>query len=129
MTKQLISITLLATILLQSCVAYHSTSTSIKEAKYMGKVKVISAVGNSKSFKNIYLKDSVYFGIRGNKEIRLNQSEISGIYLKDYNKSRTQTSVLVVGLVTVLGIVTIVAVVSGIAAMIEVFPIMLIGGI
>lgn len=129
MTKQLISITLLATILLQSCVAYHSTSTSINEAKYMGKVKVISTVGNNQSFKNIYLKDSIYFGMRGNKEIRLNPAEISGIYLKDFKKSRTQTNVLVVGIVTALGVVALVAVVAGMAAMVEVLPLLILGGI
>ena len=129
MTKQLMSITLLATILLQSCVAYNSSSTSINQAKNMGKVKVISTFGNNKSYKNIYLKDSLYFGLRGNKEIRLNPAEISGIYLKDYKKSRTQTNVLVVGLVTALGIVAIVAVVTGMAAMIEVLPVLLLGGI
>ena len=129
MTKQVISIALLATILLQSCVAYQSTSRSINEAKNMGKVKVISTVGNNQSFKNIYLKDSIYFGLRGNQEIRLNPAEISGIYLKDYKKSRTQTNVLVVGLVTAVGIVAIVAVVAGVAAMVEVLPLLVLGGI
>jgi len=104
MKKQLISIALLATILLQSCVAYQKTSISLDEAKNKGKVKVMRRTGNYSKFKNIHMEDGVYYGNINNKEVLLKVSQFSAIYLEDKEKSKKQTIKLAVGIVVTIGI-------------------------
>ena len=92
--KKSISIVLLATILLQSCVAYHDTSVSLNEAKDKGRVRVSYTDGRDASFGNIIFKDSTYYGIPVPKHISekpLDSINIRAIYLKDIKKSKTQS--------------------------------------
>ena len=90
--KKSISIVLLVTILLQSCVAYQKTSVSLNEAHdSKGMVKVTDTRGESFVFNYIELRDSIYYGTNKEVTIRLETSQITGIYLKDNNKSKTQT--------------------------------------
>ena len=92
--KKSISIVLLATILLQSCVAYQKTSVPINEAQDKGPVRVSYTNRKDASFVNIILKDSIYYGISSYKHISekpLDQVQIDGIYLKDLEKSKVQT--------------------------------------
>ncbi len=106
--KKSISIILLATILLQSCVAYQKTSVSLNEAYDRGKVEVINNVGKSTRFTNIILKDSIYYGINSANrfvEEPLDSLNISAIYLQDIKESRINTwigvslSVILIGLI------------------------------
>ena len=106
--KKSISFVLLATILLQSCVAYHDTSVSLNEAYDRGKVEVINNIGKSTRFTNIILKDSIYYGINSANrfvEEPLDSLNISAIYLQDIRDSRINTwigvslSVVLIGLI------------------------------
>ena len=82
-----IALFLLLVIICQSCSLYHKTSVSINEAYETGDVKVISTDGGKKEYDNIIIKDSVYYGIIGENELRLDPDQISSIYLKNYKKS------------------------------------------
>ena len=92
--KKSISIVLLATILLQSCIAFQKTSVSLNEAQDKGRVRVSYTNRRDASFANIILKDSIYYGIPVPKHISekpLEPDQISGIYLKDIKKSKEQS--------------------------------------
>ena len=88
MNKQLISIALLVTILLQSCVAYQKTSVSLNEAANKGQVRVYNNMGERFVFAKINLRDSVYYGVKGSKETTLYAAQISGLYLHDIDASK-----------------------------------------
>ena len=88
--------------LLQSCVVYQKTPVHLNEASDMGKVKVITAVGETLKFKNIEQKDGMYYGVNkkrgettdGNNEIievilPLFPDNIEFIYLKSKSGSIT----------------------------------------
>jgi len=90
--KQSITIVLLVTILLQSCVAYQKTSVSIDEANMTGEVKIMTTKGEKIKLKNIELEEGIYYGFDGKNEVRLDPDQISSIYLKDHEKSRKQTA-------------------------------------
>ena len=103
MKKQSISIVLLATILLQSCVAYQKTSVSLEEAANRGKVKLIHTDGTFLLFKNIEMQDSIYYGFINNIQRPLVESNFSGIYLQDKKKSEIQTVIFVPTFLLALG--------------------------
>ena len=108
--KKSISIFLLATILLQSCVAYQKTSVSLNEAQNQGKIKVATTYGTLMEFKNIYQKDSIYYGVAGTQEIRLDTTQVSAVYLQDIQESKKQTRIVwvSVGIGTLLFVITMV---------------------
>ena len=95
--KKSISIVLLATILLQSCVVYQKAPVPISESIEKGKAKVITKTGTKFKFKNIILEDEKYFGIQGKNKILIGTEGISAIYLKDINKSETLGALIGVG--------------------------------
>ena len=111
MKKQLISIVLLATILLQSCVAYQKTSVSINEAFEKGSVKVISTDGGKKKYMNITMEDSIYYGFGTWGWVRLDTNYISKIYLEDIKKSKKNKSAVIAVTVTVVVLVVVVGLV------------------
>ena len=113
MKKQPISIALLVTILLQSCVAYQNTSVSANEAHNRGKVKVKSNRGISYEFSNIEMRDSIYYGVNEEVNIPLVPSQISGIYLKDNGKSKTQTAIFWVSFTVLLVVGSLLLLVAG----------------
>ena len=88
MKKRTIAYVLTLLILCQSCVAYQKTSVSLNEAQNQGWVKVKNSYGNRFEFKNIYIEDSVYYGLHRPVDIRLDSGSISGIYLQDKKKSQ-----------------------------------------
>ncbi len=94
MKKKSISFVLLAVILLQSCVAYQKTSVSLDSAVDKGKVKVVKTSGNEFRFKNIYIKNNIYYGDAKTQEIRIDTTQIKNIYLKDRKKSNKRTVLL-----------------------------------
>jgi hypothetical protein len=61
---------------------------SLNEAQNQGWVKVKNSYGNRFEFKNIYIEDSVYYGVHRPVDIRLDSGSISGIYLQDKKKSQ-----------------------------------------
>ena len=92
--KKSIAIILLATILIQSCVAYQKTSISLNEAYDRGKVEVINNSGKKTHFTNIILKDNNYYGINSANrfvEESLNSINISAIYLQDKKATKQNT--------------------------------------
>lgn len=106
--KKSISIILLATILLQSCVAYQDISVSLNDAYDRGSVEVINSSGKSTRFTNIVLKDSIYYGINSANrfvEEPLDSINTTAIYLQDIRDSRINTwigvslSVVIIGLI------------------------------
>ena len=114
--KKSISIVLLATILLQSCVFYQKTSVSLNEAQNQGWVKVKNSYGNRFEFKNIYIEDSVYYGVHRPVDIRLDSGSISGIYLQDKKKSTWLTSFAVVApIILILVIAGLNVIINGIS--------------
>ena len=96
--KKLISIILLATILLQSCVVYQKTSVSLSEASDMGKAKVKPTYGKHIRYKKIYLNltDSTYYGVRGGVDTPLYPAQISTIQLQNIKMSRWTTAIVLV---------------------------------
>ena len=97
MKKQAVSIALLATLLIQSCVVYQHTTVSIDEAHNKGKVKVKSNRGISYEFSNIEIRDSIYYGVSKKGDIPLKTALIASIYLQDIDKSKTKTIIAAVG--------------------------------
>ena len=89
--KKAISIVLLATILLQSCVAFHKTSIPLNDAQNQGMVKVTTTYGKQMEFTNLYIKDSIYYGVTKTMDLRLDESQILEVYLKNKTKSTVQT--------------------------------------
>jgi hypothetical protein len=107
--KKSISIVLLATILLQSCVAYQKTSVSLNEATDRGKVLLIDTHGSAYHLQNIEMEDSVYYGFIAKERTVLYEAQFSGIYLQDNKRSKTQTVIVVVGLVVIIGVLVVAA--------------------
>ena len=115
--KKSISIVLLATILLQSCVVNQKTSISLKEAyDNKSKVKVTTTQKDKFHFHQILLKDSIYYGAKSNsviyydaksgeqtysylKAIPLDTAIISGVYEKNTKKSTWRTVFMTLGLI------------------------------
>ena len=89
--KKSVSIVLLATILLQSCVAYQKTSVSLNEATNKGKVKLIDANGRVYAALNIEMQDSIYYGFIAKEKIVISEASLSEIYLQDKKKSAWMT--------------------------------------
>ncbi len=98
-----ISIILLATILLESCVFYQKTTVSLKEAQDIGKVKLTTTHGEVYIFKSIILRDSLYFGVNKNAQQVLYESKISSIYLQNMKKSILVTRYAVMLPLSLLG--------------------------
>ena len=98
--KKPVSIVLLATMLLQSCVVYQKNPVPLSEALDKDKVKVITNTNEKLKFKKVIQKDSIYYGVNNKKlkndygayewtEItyQLMDSEIESIFLKDKSRS------------------------------------------
>ena len=109
MKKQSISILLLVTMLLQSCSVYEKTSVSLNDAQNTGVVKVIPTYGKKIYYKNIELKDSVYYGIAmkdKNGITPLYQAQISSIFNKDIKKSKRLTIIMAIAVpVVIVGLI------------------------
>ena len=103
--KKSVSVILLATILLQSCVAYQKSSVSLSEAQNQGSVKVTTTSGEQFEFTNIYVKDSLYYGVAKTQDLLLDTSQIINIYLKDVKKSKSYTAWVIIGGVVTIAIV------------------------
>ena len=110
MKKQSISIVLLASILLQSCVAYQKTSVSLEDAANRGNVKLIGTDGNVYEIQNIEMQDSIYFGFIGKEKIVITEASLSGIYLQDKKKSSRWTVLGITIPIIVFIVVMIVAI-------------------
>ena len=89
--KKSISIVLLATILLQSCVVYQKSPSSIEQAYDKGKVKVVNTVGTNFVFENMVMDGETYIGLDGKERIKIDTTQVSAIYLKDVKKSKNRT--------------------------------------
>ena len=93
MKKKNISVLLLATILLQSCVAYQKTSVPLDVASNNGYVKVTNTIGKSFEFHHIESTDSIYYGVRKGERTKLDEAQLIGIYLQDKKKSTWLTTI------------------------------------
>lgn len=89
--KKSASFVLLAVILLQSCVVYQDTSVSVNDAQNQGATKVLTTYGTEMVFNNMYIKDSIYYGVYQSQEIRIDTTQIKNIYLRDKKKSNKRT--------------------------------------
>ena len=114
--KKVVSIFLLATLHFQSCVVYQKMPVPIKEAYERGSgVKIISKLGDRFIFNGIYVKDSIYYGVKGDNLVRLDTTQISGIYLQDNKKTKKAKN-----RGKVVPIVVVVYVVAAVAAVLTV---------
>ena len=86
--KKSVSLVLLATILLQSCVVYQKTSVPLESAIEKGKAKLITTTGNKLNFRKIEKVDSIYYGTLNSLKYHIPPDEVEAIYLKDKKKSR-----------------------------------------
>ena len=127
--KKPISIVLLATMLLQSCVVYQKTPISLSESYDKGNVKVITKTDKKLKFNKIIQKDSLYYGFNRKKQKidddiyewvditqQLKVDEIRAIYLKDQNRSTSATitfAILITIPLSILGFLIYVAANSG----------------
>ncbi len=94
---------LILLMLIQSCVAYQTTPTTLNTAVNNGPVKLIDNEGRVYKFKNVDSKDGAYFGTGGvysNLKFvmtpdgaisTLDSANFSMVYLKDVKKSKTQS--------------------------------------
>jgi len=109
--KKSTSIVLLATILLQSCVAYQKTSVSLEEAANKGNVKLIGTDGNVYEMRNIEMQDSIYYGFIGKEKTLIAEASLAEIYLQDKKKS-TRWTVLGITIPIVVLLVVFIVVLS-----------------
>ncbi len=121
MKKRSITIVLLVTILLQSCVVYQPAPVILNQAHDKGKGKLIRDNGEEIKFKNIEFSDSVYYvkyrarikNIEGeyhwnNYLVPITSENVSVIFLKDRKKSGLRTAGLIVGVSVGIVVFTIV---------------------
>ena len=108
--KKFISIVLLATILLQSCVAFQKTSVPLNDARNQGLVKVTTTYGKQMEFTNLYIKDSIYYGVTKTMDLRLDESQILKVYLKDTKKSTVMTVFAIIIPLMVIAVAAVVAI-------------------
>jgi len=94
--KKSVSIVLLATILLQSCVAFQKKSVPLNYAQNQGMVKVTTTYGKQMEFTNLYIKDSIYYGVTKTMDLRLDESQILEVYLKNKKKSTVMTVLAII---------------------------------
>jgi hypothetical protein len=86
----------IVSILFQSCIAYKRSSSTLSESNNLGRVLVITTVGEKLKFKKIIFRDSVFYGIKyekikkasGGNEVMevavlLNPDFIQSIHLQD----------------------------------------------
>ena len=102
-------IILLTFLLFQNCTVYQKTSISIEEAKGKGKVRVVTNFGIEYMYDNIILKDSIYYVINGKNVRRINQNQLSEIYLKDKKNSSIRIVLVTIGGILGTGIIFIIA--------------------
>jgi hypothetical protein len=113
--KKSISILLLTSLLLQSCVVYHSNAVSLKEATESGEVKIVIDSAEY-TYNNIERIDNEYYGLeKEEKHINkylLDSANVTAVYLKDMKKSKRKSIGLTIGVGFGLGVL----IVLGIAA-------------
>ena len=84
---------------LQGCSVYRPIPVSVEAAaKSSGKVKVQNNAGQTFKFDKIEKIGLKYFGIKGNNELLISQSDLSVIYLIDTKKSRRRTILTAAGI-------------------------------
>ena len=77
---------------------------SLNEATNKGKVKLIDANGSVYAALNIEMQDSIYYALIKKNKIALVESQYSGIYLEDKQKSKEQTVIFWASFVIVLSL-------------------------
>ena len=109
MKKQLISIVLLVTILLQSCVLYQKTPVSISESTNKGKVKIVKTNGEKVALKGMVYDYGTYWGLRKgyskDHRYKIDATQVAEVYLIDKRESRTASILVVVGIVIAIPLV------------------------
>lgn len=108
MKKLAIYILLLATLVLQSCVAYQSTSVSVNEAYNKGNVRVHTTSGEKIKFQNIELMDTTYYGVTENNKVKLDPTKISAVFLEYIRTTNNENSFMYLGPGGVLGAIFII---------------------
>ena len=114
--KKSVSVTLLAIILLQSCVVYQKTPVSLEKAYERGNAKVILANNKTMEVKNIVKGDTLWYSHNiGNTYIKVpvKASDVISVYLKDDKKTKNTRIWVVAGLVAGLGLVVLIAMMVG----------------
>ena len=103
MNKQSISIVLLATILLQSCVIYQKTPVSISESTNKGKVKIVRTNGEKVALKGMVYDNGTYWGLRKgyskDHRYKIDPTQVAEVYIIDKRDSRTASIILAIGIV------------------------------
>ena len=103
MNKQSISIVLLATILLQSCVIYQKTPVSISESTNKGKVKIVRTNGEKVALKGMVYDNGTYWGLRKgyskDHRYKIDATQVAEVYIIDKRDSRTASIILAIGIV------------------------------
>ena len=110
-----------ALILLQGCTYYKNVSTTLTDATDKGRVKVITKQNDELVFKKIYIRDSIYYGVRALDHIQLHPYQISEVYLKDIKKSRKvnwTTTLIIVGIPIVYILVIIILISTGVVGIV-----------
>ena len=123
MDKRALIVLLIAFIFLHSCVVYQKTPVPIDEAYERGSgVKIIGKLGDRTIFNGIYVKDSIYYGVKGDNLVRLDTAQISGIYLQDNKKTKkAKNAGKVVPVVVVVYVVAAVAAVLTVVWILSIF--------
>ena len=96
MKKKTFPYLLIALMLTQSCVVYQKTPVPIEQAYDKGKIKVVNTFGSKLFFKNMVIEGETYFAMQGQNKIKIDQAQVSAIYLKDIKKSKTRTLILII---------------------------------
>lgn len=93
--------------LTQSCAVYDTSSVTLSQALYQGKVKLIYKNGQEYKFDNIVIIDSVYHGMgieylsekqyvkHEKAKMPIDSASVSSIYIKDIRKSSNRTVLFV----------------------------------
>lgn len=101
--KKHIAIFIFVNILFQGCVVYQDTSVSMNDVQNQGRMKVLTTYGDKMVFNNMYIKDSIYYGVYQSQEIRLDTTQIKNIYLRDKKKSNKRTALAILSPLIVYG--------------------------
>jgi len=94
MKNKRITLLVLLFVFLQSCTVYNSTSVSLEEATDKGKVRVFNNAGLEWVFKEIQMKDSVFYGVTSKDTLKIRQNQVSTIYTIDKEESERKTKLL-----------------------------------
>ena len=108
--KKSVSLVLLATLLLQSCVLYQTTPIPISESTNNGKVKIVMTNGEKVALKHIEYDfiNGTYWGLKKgyskDHQYKIDPTRVAEVYLISKHDSRTASVVVTLAIVIAISL-------------------------